>query len=141
LNFLIAQIYSTYKRSGALNPEFMVRNYLFLLTFLLLMSVFIIIVDLVDFFMLSGTLGNYFVLFIGLTWVLTFFIGKFYKRYFSNRRLVEMQSKCVMFLPTYLVYSIMVFLLMFCLLLGPSLAVLLTGGIMLGERCDGILRH
>ena len=124
-----------------MNPEFMVRNQLLVLTFTLLMSLLILVIDLVGFFFPNSHPENYIVICIVLMFIVIFFMGKLYKQYFSRKRLVAIRNRYKIFLPSYWVYSLIVFLTFFFLLLGPSLAVLLTGGTMLGERFYGILRN
>ena len=141
MNFLIAQLYNTYKRSGAGNPEFRVRIYLLVLTYAGLLSLFIPSFDITNLFVFDGKLKINLIWLIGFSIIFLYLLNHRYKKLFNKERLMELHTKYKLKpWPSPIVYITSIITYLLVLFLGPILSVLLTGGEILGEKIHGLLR-
>lgn len=141
MNFIIIQLYETYKRNGAVNPETNVRLYLLTLICLIIISFLFPIFEIINFYFFHINHKPNPILLICLAIILVYLVNRFFIKSLSTRKITMLQKKHSFKLwPSSLVYISSTLLLIFFTFLGPVLATLLSGGEFFGETMKGILR-
>lgn len=140
MTLLIVKLYQLYKRKGDPNPEMKITGYLAMVMYFATWCIILPVVEIVNLKFLDNNLkpGR-------AVWVITSLIILYvyyrmvYRNLFTNKHMKTLEKKYKAYhIPIFLLYTIVILLPVFLMLFGPTLAILLTGGEILGNRITGL---
>jgi hypothetical protein len=138
---LIVRLYRSYRLKGDPNPEMKITGYLAMVLYFITWCIILPLIEVINLKFPNNNLK-----FDRAVWVITslvisyFYYRVIYKYLFTYKRMKVWEKRYKAFyIPTFLLYTVVILLPVLLMLLGPTLAVLLTGGEILGNKVTGVL--
>jgi hypothetical protein len=141
MNLLIVKLYQSYKRKGDPNPEMKVTTYLTLVLYFVTWCIALPAIEIISLRFYDDNLKiDRTVLTVGTLLICYLYYKQAFKYLFYKNKMKTLGEKYKStHVPTPLLYLIVILIPVFLMLLGPTLAVMLTGGEIFGNRITGLL--
>ncbi|RYG01052.1 MAG: hypothetical protein EOO07_34685 [Chitinophagaceae bacterium] len=137
---LIGKLYQSYKRQGDPNAEMKITGYFAMVLYFATWCIILPLFEIIKVTFFGVNLKPHRVIWVISSFVLFYlFYRLVYKYLFAKKHMTSLEKRYKNYhIPTFLLYLVVVLIPVLLLLLGPTLAVLLTGGEILGNRITGV---
>ena len=140
MTLLIVKLYQFYKRNGDPNPEMKITGYLAVVLYFATWCIVLPLTEIINKKVMDDHLKPDRAVWVIISFVIFYLYFKMVDRYlFTQKHMQTLEKKYkASQMSTFLLFTLVILLPVLLMLFGPVLAVLLTGGEILGNKITGV---